>query len=147
MLWSRSSLFQTAVVSPVRLVFAKILTLISRPGKLFPVNAKHDLLRMKIGALEIVIIVAVLLCTVVVWRWLADVRSDNFDDDYDEDDAENQIPDKGNSALRLAGTGLLLGGVAVVIISYQLIVGLASSFVWATIIIAVGLGLLFLSRR
>lgn len=99
---------------------------------------------MKIGALEIVIIAAVLLCTVVVWRWLAGGRSDNFDDD---DDAENQRPDKRNSALRLAGIGLLLGGVVVVIISYQLIVGLASSFVWATIIIAVGLGLLFLSRR
>ena len=102
---------------------------------------------MKIGALEIVIIAAVLLCTVVVWRWLAGGRSDNFDDDYDDDDAENQRPDKRNSALRLAGIGLLLGGVVVVIISYQLIVGLASSFVWATIIIAVGLGLLFLSRR
>ncbi|AKG54151.1 hypothetical protein DGWBC_1516 [Dehalogenimonas sp. WBC-2] len=102
---------------------------------------------MKIGALEIVIIVAVLLCTMVVWRWLAGGGNDNFDDEYDEDGAEDEKPDKGNSALRFAGMGLLLGGVAVVLISYQLIIGLASSFVWATIIIAVGLGLLFLSRR
>ncbi|MEN8615250.1 hypothetical protein ABFB09_08260 [Dehalogenimonas sp. THU2] len=100
---------------------------------------------MKIGIFEAVIIVAVLLTVVYVWRWLGEGRS-GVDEGYEDEDEESSAP-SGSPPLRVAGLMFVLGGLGLLIASYVIIMGLASMFIWATAILLLGIALLLLSRQ
>ena len=100
---------------------------------------------MRFGLLEIVLIAAVLLSVVVIWRWWRQGQS-GADENYGGDDEENRQP----SFLGRLGTFgilLVLAGLGLIIISYMVVIGLAKMFIWAVAIVLLGVAFLLLSRR
>ncbi|XUW99974.1 MAG: hypothetical protein TUN42_08765 [Dehalogenimonas sp.] len=93
---------------------------------------------MRLGFLEFVLIVIVLLSILVIWRWMRQGGTEETDD--------NSPP----SFLQKIGTvGILLvvGGLGLILVGYIILVSLAKVFIWAVVILVLGLAFLVLSRR
>ncbi|APV44970.1 hypothetical protein Dform_01649 [Dehalogenimonas formicexedens] len=95
---------------------------------------------MRLGLLEIVLTVIVLLSVLVVWRWMRQGGPDSGAGDGGPV----------SSFLQKIGTiGILLvvGGLGLILVGYIVLIGLAKMFIWAVAILVLGLAFLVLSRR
>lgn len=93
---------------------------------------------MRIGFFEIVLILAVLLSVLVVWRWFRQGQSGA----EDSDSTSSFLGQIG-----LIGVLLALGGVGLLLLSYVILIGLAKMFIWALMILIIGIAFIVLSRR
>lgn len=100
---------------------------------------------MRFGVLEIVLIAAVLLSVVVIWRWWRQGQS-GADESYGSETEENRPP-RFLGRLGSFGILLVLAGLGLIIISYMVVIGLAKMFIWAVAIVLLGVAFLLLSRR
>jgi hypothetical protein len=94
---------------------------------------------MRLGFFEIVLILAVLLSVLVIWRWM---RQGNPGDTDDEDSPPSFL-----QRLGTIGILLVLGGLGLVFASYIILLGIAKMFIWAVAIVLLGMAFLLLSRR
>jgi len=96
---------------------------------------------MRLGAPEILLIVAVIVVIFGISR-IGKLGKEQ------REAAARQVrrtpPSTGHPRLQLLGIVLLAGGAILLVISYELLKGIASGFIWATVIIALGL-ILFIS--
>jgi hypothetical protein len=100
---------------------------------------------MRFGALEIVLIVAVLLSVAVIWRWWRQGQS-GADESYGGEVDEGRQPSF-FGRLGTIGILLVLAGLGLIVISYMVVIGLAKMFIWAVAIVLLGVAFMLLSRR
>ena len=95
---------------------------------------------MRLGFFEIVLIVAVLLSVLVIWRWFRQGGAAG------NDDVEDSRP---SFLQRIGAIGvvLVLGGLGLILASYIILIGIAKMFIWAVAIVLLGMAFLLLSRR
>jgi len=96
---------------------------------------------MRLGFFEIVLIVAVLLSVLVIWRWM---RQGGAGSGGCEDDGS---PPSFLQKIGTIGILLVLGGLGLILAGYIILIGLAKMFIWAVAILFIGAALLLLSRR
>jgi hypothetical protein len=93
---------------------------------------------MRLGFFEFVLILAVLLSALVVWRWFRQDQTGSDDGDS---------PPSMLGRIGLIGVLLVLGGLGLLFIGYIVLIGLAKMFIWAVAILFLGIAFLVLSRR
>ena len=96
---------------------------------------------MRLGFPEVVLIVAVLLSVLVIWRWMRQGGSGSGS--YEEDDSPPSFLQK----IGRIGILLVLGGLGLILVGYIVLIGLAKMFIWAVAILLLGVAFLILSRR
>jgi hypothetical protein len=94
---------------------------------------------VRLGFLEIVLIVAVLLSVAVIWRWMRQGASAGS--------AEDGSPPSFLQKIGTIGILLVLGGLGLILVGYVVLIGLAKMFIWAIAILFLGVAFLVLSRR
>ena len=96
---------------------------------------------MRLGFFEILLIVAVLLSVLVIWRWMR--QGGPGSGGYGDDDSPPSFLQK----IGIIGILLVLGGLGLILIGYIILIGLAKMFIWAVAILLLGVAFLVLSRR
>jgi hypothetical protein len=94
---------------------------------------------MRLGFLEVVLVVAVLLSVLVIWRWMRQDGSASSSDD--------NSPASFLQKIGTIGILLVLGGLGLILVGYIVLIGLAKMFIWAVAILFLGVAFLVLSRR
>jgi len=79
---------------------------------------------MRLGFPEIVLIVAVLLSVLVIWRWMRQDASGSYRDD--------DSPPSFLQKIGTIGILLVLGGLGLILVGYIVLIGLAKMFIWAS---------------
>jgi hypothetical protein len=94
---------------------------------------------MRIGFFETVLVVAVLLSVLVIWRWMRQGGS--------AASADDNSPPSFLQKIGTIGILLVLGGLGLILVGYIVLIGLAKMFIGAVAILFLGLAFLILSRR
>lgn len=95
---------------------------------------------MKVGWLEIVLIIIVVIAVTVIARIAGAGRRD-------EAPATPKARSRPRNSLKRTGIGLIIGGIAGLIVAASVFRLVLQSYLWALIVIAAGMIMLFIARR
>jgi hypothetical protein len=96
---------------------------------------------MRIGFFEFILILAVFLSVLVIWRWM------RLGGPVLGNPADDGAPPSFLQKIGTIGVLLVLGGLGLIFIGYVVLIGLAKMFIGAVVIILLGVAFLVLSRR
>ena len=106
---------------------------------------------MRLGILEIVIIIAVIIAIALVTRIYRGNRDTSEQSkNPSAETTHRQVKEKAgrtHSYLKRVGTAFFIAGIILALAGMSMFRWAVQSYVWSFIIVGVGLGLLFLARR
>ena len=102
---------------------------------------------MRLGILEIIIIIAVIIVILLVTRIVRMGRSTRDEDSAATDVPASRPPDRTGTYLKRFGGAFILAGIIILVAGISMFKWAFQSYVWSFVIVAVGLALLFLSKR